>query len=172
MEALCRLVTDKHDDIPSTYVPKPAWRSTGKQFLPRIKNHLETLGLPDPSAIDNVCNSSNWGNLNRTGFRAILAECLRRLGISMHNGHERIRRVRDVRNKIVHSLSYLSANGIEELKWPVVEDPQQHFLVACFVDEALLRLFGLGDHVTESWIAGFGAHGPRRAGPSPPAIGP
>jgi hypothetical protein len=162
MESLCRLVEPKHADIPSNYVPKSKWRATGREFLPRIKDYLATSLRLDSCVIENVCSSSNWGNLNRAGFRTTLAECLQKLGISMHGGPERIRRVTDVRNKIVHSLNYLTAVDFEELKWPAIDATQQHFMVACFVEEALLRLFGLGEHVSESWIAGFRAHHPQR----------
>lgn len=150
LETLCRRVESKHDDVPSTYVDKSAWRSTGREFLPRIKEHLaDSFGL-EAHAIERICTSSNWGNLNRVGFRTNLAACLQKLGIKMHDGPERIRRVTDVRNKIVHSLSYLTTDDFKELNWPAINGDQQHSLIACFVEEALLRLFGLGDHMPES----------------------
>jgi hypothetical protein len=158
LEALCELVGSKHDDISSTYVPRSAWRSTGKEFLPRIKSHLDAAFQIDPRIIANACSTSAWGNLNRVGFRTILAESLQKLGISMHGEPNRIRRVTDVRNKIVHSLKYLTDDDFTELTWPAVNATQQHFLVACFVDEVLLRLFGLEERVPSAWIAGFQAH--------------
>jgi hypothetical protein len=158
LEALCQLVKSKHDDIPSTRVLKSAWRATGKEFLPRIKNHLSTSFQIELGAIEDICSKSNWGNLNRTSFRTSLAACLGRLGLSMHDEAKRINRVKDVRNKVVHSFRYLTVDDFSELKWPAVDETQQHFLVACFVDEVLLRLFGLGECISDSWIAGFKAH--------------
>jgi hypothetical protein len=168
LETLCSLVESKHDDIPSRYVPKSAWRSTGAEFLPRIRDHLSTTFGLDSEPVENVCSRSNWGNLNRAGFRTTLTECLQRLGISMCDGPQRIRRVTDVRNKIVHSLNYLTGDDFEELNWPAVDATHQHFLVACLVDEALLRLFGLGDQVSDAWITAFRAHRPQSTDRSPP----
>ena len=68
--------------------------------------------------------------------------------------------VTDVRNKVAHSVQYLTVDDFEDLKWPAVDATRQHFLVACFADEVLLRLFGLEDRIPESWIAGFRAHSP------------
>jgi hypothetical protein len=161
LEALCRLVEARHHDIPSKYVKKMIWRSAGTEFLPRIKDHLRTFQI-DTDVIEGVCSNSNWGNLNRASFRTTIVECLRRLGIEMHDGPERIRRVTDVRNKIVHSSNYLTAEEFKELKEPAIDHTGQHFLIACFVDEVLLRLFGLGDHVSESWIADFLSHRSRQ----------
>lgn len=169
LETLCRLVESVHADIPSNRVPKSKWRSTGEKFLPLIKDHLATSFGLDSLVIDNVCNKQSWGDLNRAGFRTTLAECLQKLGISMHDGSERIQRVTRVRDKIVHFLNYLSVDDIKKLKWPAISESQQHFLVACFVEEALLRLFGLGDRVSESWIAGFRAHGRQPGGQFAPS---
>jgi hypothetical protein len=144
LAALCQLVESKHDDIRSTYVLKSSWKATGKKFLPSLKNLGASFQI-DPDIIENIC--SNWGNLNRTGFRTILAECLRKLGISMHDEEKRIRRVTDVRNKVVHSLQYLTDDDFIKFRWPVIDPTHQHFLVACFVDEVLLRLFGLEDRI-------------------------
>ena len=146
LEALCRLVEAKHDEVPSGRVPKGEWRLTGKKFLPLIRDHLRTLPGVDPHVVENVCSSNGWGNLNRASFATTLAECLSKLGIAMHDGPNRIRRVTAIRNKIVHNLKYLSEDDFREhSNWPVIDPKQQHFLVACFVEELLLRLFGLGD---------------------------
>lgn len=153
LEAFCRLVEGKHADVHSNRIPAPEWRSIGRAMLPQIREHLATSFGLDSRVIENVCSSSNWGNLNRASFRTTLAECLQKLGISLHHGPERIRRVTDVRNKIVHSLNYLTADDFKDLKWPAIDAIQQHYLVASFVEEALLRLFGLGDQVPESGIA-------------------
>jgi len=158
LEGLCHLVESQHDDIPSTRVPKSEWRATGKEFLPRIKSHLEGLHRINAEAAKDVCNSANWGNLNRAGFRTILAACLQKLGISMLDGAKRIRRFTDVRNKIVHSFRYLTTDDFNELNWPAITETQQHFLVACFVDEVMLRLFGLGERIPDSLIDSFKAH--------------
>lgn len=162
LAAVCELVQAKHPDIPSRYVTRSDWRSTGRQFLPLIKQHLATACAVDADAVECICSNSNWGSLNRAGFRTILAECLKKLGISMHDEPSRIRRVTDVRNRIVHSFHYLTDSDFEELTWPSVSEIQQHFLVACFVDELILRLFGLGKYVSESWIADFQAYGNSR----------
>ena len=65
------------EDLPARYVPKAAWRLTGREFLPRIDKHLRTTFQTDAEQIENVCSRSNWGNLNRTSFRTILTASLR-----------------------------------------------------------------------------------------------
>ena len=48
--------------------------------------------------------------------------------------------------RIVHNLKYMPEDDFKEhKKWPVIDQKRQHFPVACFVEELLLRLFGLGD---------------------------
>lgn len=60
----------------------------------------------------------------------------------------RITQFKDVRNKIVHALKYLEVTDFNELNWGPVDHTIQHFqVVAKFVDEIILRLFGLGRYV-------------------------
>ncbi|MBV6432027.1 MAG: hypothetical protein IANPNBLG_02162 [Bryobacteraceae bacterium] len=158
MEALCRFVESKHPSIDSTYFGRTPWRAAGKELLPKIKEYLERLNLGDADARESVCSRASWGNLNRRSFRSILAACLKELGVTLYAESRRIRRFTDVRNKIVHSFTYLSEEDQAEFNWPSVSESQQHFLVACFVDEVLLRLFGLGHLVTNALIDEFVAH--------------
>jgi hypothetical protein len=59
---------------------------------------------------------------------------------------KRIRRFAEIRNKIVHQFTYMGEEDFREHGWPVMSGVQQHFFVAAFVDEVILRLFGLADH--------------------------
>ena len=146
LEALCGLVKARHDDIPSGRVPREQWKSTGTKFLPEIKSHLlGTAPNVDAAIVEDICSLNGWGNMNRASFKATLAECLNKLGVSMHGGPIRISRVTAIRNKIVHNLNYLTDDDFKEMNWPPIRPAQQHFFVACFVDELLLRLFGMGD---------------------------
>lgn len=128
------------------FLPVECLDKNGDRPARSSSHHLRALPGVDPLVVENVCSSNGWGNLNRASFATTLAECLSKLGIAMHDGPNRIRRVTAIRNKIVHNLKYLSEDDFKEhSNWPVIDPKQQHFLVACFVEELLLRLFGLGD---------------------------
>ncbi|MCC6392357.1 MAG: hypothetical protein IT167_17290 [Bryobacterales bacterium] len=147
MEALCSMIESTGTGLKATYISKKHWRQTRDEFLPKIQDYLSAcLGVASENVKD-VCDTNAWSHLNRVAFRRKLIECLRHLGITLRDSQNRVKLFTQIRNSIVHNFRYMTDVDFEELNWIAMSPQEQHLFVADFVDEVLLRLFGLGNHL-------------------------
>jgi hypothetical protein len=147
-EALCHIVDKVKGGNHASPVAGKHWRAAGKHFLPQLRSFLEAYPDVTTNGLNLICDPNAWGNLNRLSFATQLTNSLSALGVNLPQQRRRIKEFVAVRNKIIHQFTYLRKEDFRERKWPVRNGVAQHFIVASFIDEIMLRLCGLARHVT------------------------
>ena len=100
------------------------------------EDFLEARTLKYVVVIEALCTAMLGAKVK--GFETKLRETLKVLSISLCNHDDQVKNFIEIRNRIVHEFRY--ANSLDPNR-------SEHFEAAAFVDEILLRLFGLGSEV-------------------------